>query len=74
MWNHQFWTIAEFSCEVVIKYISGFNPFDKKYFNKEDIREGVIDIIENEHYNTKFIREREDRRDWFKIEKTNTTD
>jgi len=69
-WNHEHWTKAEFSCEVTIEYISWFNPFDKKYFKKDEIKEKIIEIIEKEHYNTTYIRVRDDKKDWFNIDST----
>jgi len=72
LWNHDDGTKAEFSCQVIIEYISWFNPFDRGYFNKEKVKEGIIKIIENEHPTTTYIRERFDNKDGFGIDPTTT--
>ena len=69
-WNHKEGTIAEFSCQIIISYISWFNAFDTKFFNKKEVKESIIDIIEKEHPNTIYIRDRVDKKDGFEIENT----
>ncbi len=68
MYNHEEWTEADFKCEISIRTISGFSVYDEEFFNHEKIKEDVIDIIKDEHWMTKYIREREDEKDWFNIE------
>jgi hypothetical protein len=69
-WAHEFWSKADFSCQVNIKFISGFNPLDRDYFDYEEVKEKVIKIAEEEHPNTQFIRKRGDGLDGFNIEKS----
>lgn len=70
MSNHHEWTLANFKAKVRIKYISWFNPLDPEFISRKDLEEQIIEIIENEHPNTVYIREREDMLDGFKIEKS----
>ena len=67
-WNHKDGTIAEFSCDVEIIYLSWFNPLNSRYLNKKELQEEIIDIIEEEHPNTIYIRERNDGKDGYNIE------
>lgn len=68
--NHWEGSMAEFSCDIEIEYISWFNPFDSRYLNRNELKEEVIEIIEEEHPTTGYIRARADRKDWFNIEDT----
>ena len=66
--THEFGSIAEFSCQVIIEFISGFNPLDDTYFSYKETKEKIIKIINKEHFNAKYIRERGDGLDGFNIE------
>lgn len=70
MYNHTEGTKASFNGRVEIKYISGFNPYDPQYIDIEEVKEDVIKIIWDEHFNAQYIRTREDWLDWFNIEET----
>lgn len=69
-WSHEHWSKANFTCKVVIEFISWFSPTDPKFFDAKSIKENVIDIINKEHPNTVYIREREDNLDWFNLEQS----
>jgi hypothetical protein len=71
-WNHDDGTKAEFSCQVIIQYISWFNPFDRGYFSKEKVKGEIIKIINEEHPTTGYIRDRFDNKDGFDIDSTTT--
>lgn len=68
-YNHKDGTKADFKWEIHITTISGFNIFDEEFLNVEELKEGLIDIIEEEHGTTEYIRAREDGKDGFAIEK-----
>lgn len=70
MYNHTEGTKASFNGRVEIKYISGFNPYDPQYIDIEEVKEDVIEIIWNEHFNAQYIRARDDWQDGFNIEET----
>jgi len=67
-YNHEEWTVADFKWEFIVKTISWFNVHDEKYFNHEEIKEQLIDIIQDEHWMTQYMRQRDDNVDWFNIE------
>lgn len=68
IYNHTDGTKASFNCKVIIKYLSWFNPYDSQYVDIEEIKEDVIKIIEDEHFNAQYIRAREDWLDGFNME------
>lgn len=61
---------AWFTAKVVIRFISWFNPMDNNYFKAFNVKERVIEVIEKEHPNAIYIRQRWDELDWFNIEQT----
>ena len=68
-YNDENGTRADFKWEIHITTISGFNIFDEKFLNVEELKEELIDIIGEEHSMAEYIRAREDKKDGFNLEK-----
>lgn len=50
--------------------MSGFSIFDPEFVDMGEIREEIIQMIQEEHFNARYVRKRKDERDGFKIERT----
>lgn len=69
-YNHPSGTKASFVGTLEITYLSGYNPYDERYVDLSDIKERLIKIIESEHGNAWYIRQRNDHQDGFNIEES----
>lgn len=68
--NHDEGSHAEFGATVTVRHVSGFSMFDPEFVDMADIREEIVRIIKEEHYNARYVRKRMDEKDGFNIERT----
>lgn len=68
--NHGEGSHAEFGATVTVRHVSGFSIFDPEFVDMGEIKEQIINIIQDEHFNARYVRSRMDRRDGFDIERT----